>query len=91
MIEKKNEIISELENDLQIINTSQDLIELKAKYLGKKGLVTVLTSNMKDLSVEERKEVGMVVNELRTIVTEKINKLDEKIRNKELCDNNIRK
>ena len=86
MIEKKNEIISELENDLKITNTTQDLIELKAKYLGKKGLVTVLTSNMKDLSVEERKEVGMVVNELRTIVTEKINKLDEEIRNKELSE-----
>jgi len=86
MIDKKNEIISELENDLKIINTSQDLIEIKAKYLGKKGLVTVLTSNMKDLSVEERKEVGMVVNELRTIVTEKINKLDEEVRNKELSE-----
>ena len=86
MIEKKNEILSELENDLKNVGTSQNVIELKAKYLGKKGLVTSLTSNMKDLSIEERKEVGMIVNELRNEVGEKINKLDEEIKSRELSE-----
>ena len=86
MIEKKNEILSELENDLKNVGTSQNVIELKAKYLGKKGLVTSLTSNMKDLSIEERKEVGMIVNELRSEVGEKINKLDEEIKSRELSE-----
>ena len=86
MIEKKNEILSELENDLKNVGTSQNVIELKAKYLGKKGLVTSLTSNMKDLSIEERKAVGMIVNELRSEVGEKINKLDEEIKSRELSE-----
>lgn len=82
----KNEILNNLENDLKNTGTSQKVIEIKVKYLGKKGLVTALTSNMKDLSVEERKELGKIVNELRTEVTEKINKLDEKIKNQELSE-----
>lgn len=86
MIENKNKILNELEKDLQNVDTNQDIIELKAKYLGKKGLVTSLTFNMKDLSLEERKEVGMIVNDLRSEVSEKINKLDKEIKNKELSE-----
>ena len=58
MKEKVESIKSELAKDLENVNTTQEVGNLKVKYLGKKGLVTELTSNMKDLSVEERKEVS---------------------------------
>ena len=75
MEEKKDYILETLENDLKQITTEQQLIELKSKYLGKKGLVTELTSNMRELTEEQRREVGAVAGEVRSIVTEKINAL----------------
>ena len=84
MKEKVELIKSTLNSDLQNVNSVNDLVNLKAKYLGKKGLVTELTSNMKDLSIEERKEVGRLSNEVRTLVTDKITAKEEEIKTKEL-------
>lgn len=41
------------------------LNDLKVKYLGKKGLITLLNSEIKNIPNEEKKEFGMMVNELR--------------------------
>jgi phenylalanyl-tRNA synthetase alpha chain len=84
MNEKVELIKSSIDIDLESINTINDLVNLKAKYLGKKGLVTELTANMKDLTIEERKEVGKISNEIRTLVTDKINSKEEEIKTKEL-------
>ena len=83
MENKKEVILNALNNDIEEVSTSNDIVNLKVKYLGKKGLVTELTSNMKDLSVEEKKEVGRIANEVRTIVTEKISSKEEEIKTKE--------
>ena len=53
MKDKVESIKKELLSDLENAKTIQDIQNLKVKYLGKKGLVTELTSNMKDLSIEE--------------------------------------
>ena len=80
MKEKIELIKSSVDTDLESVKNINDLVNLKAKYLGKKGLVTELTANMKDLSIEERKEVGRVSNEVRTMVTYKINSKEEEIK-----------
>ena len=84
MKEKVESIRKELEQDLLTSKTVQDVANLKVKYLGKKGLVTELTSNMKDLSIDEKKEVGRLSNELKNHVTEALNKLEEIIKDAEL-------
>ena len=84
MKEKVESIKSELAKDLENVNTTQEVGNLKVKYLGKKGLVTELTSNMKDLSIEEKKEVGRLSNEVKNYVTEELTKLEEEINKKEL-------
>ena len=55
MENKKEVILNALNNDIEEVSSSNDIVNLTVKYLGKKGLVTELTSNMKDLSVEEKK------------------------------------
>ena len=80
MKEKIELIKKDVDTDLESVKNINDLVNLKAKYLGKKGLVTELTANMKDLSIEERKEVGRVSNEVRTMVTDKINSKEEEIK-----------
>ena len=82
MKEKIELIKNNLENDLSSIDNINKLNEIRTKYLGKKGLITDLTSNMKELSIEERKEVGRVSNELKTEVTNRINELQKEIEKK---------
>ena len=84
MLEKQEMIRKSFASDLDSVTNTNMLNELKVKYLGKKGLITELTSNMKDLSIDERKEVGRVSNELKNELNEKINSLESELKLKEL-------
>ncbi len=69
------DILKELKHELESIKNIQTLNELKAKYLGKKGSISSLSAKLKDMSVEEKKEFGSVLNKIKTEAT---NLLDEK-------------
>ena len=79
MVEKANQIKSDLLKDIESVSKLQDLVDIKAKYIGKNGLVTEMTKNMKDLSIEERKEVGKISNVLKNEVTEIIEAKEKEI------------
>ena len=82
--EKARTIKLEFNQEMEKTKSLKEIGDLKVKYLGKKGMVTELTNNMKDLSPEERKELGLIVNELRTYVSEEINQKEENLRQEEL-------
>ena len=86
MNEKVNSIKEEILNDINSISSLKELGDLKVKYLGKKGLVTELTSNMRELSIEEKKELGKLSNEARTYVTDIISKKETEIKEIELAE-----
>lgn len=50
---------------LKQCQNDQDCIQLKAEYLGKKGPISALMQGMKDLSHDEKKELGAAVNQLK--------------------------
>ena len=54
MEEKVLKIKEELQNKLTNINNLKELNDLKVEYLGKKGLVSSLSSMMSSLSIEEK-------------------------------------
>ena len=54
-----------LEKDLIDDIDLKRLNDLKVKYLGKKGLITELNSEIRNVLNEEKKEFGLKVNELR--------------------------
>lgn len=81
MKEKIGAIKLELDKELELIKTTQDIVDIKAKYIGKNGCITELTKNMKDLSPEERKEAGMLSNEIKNYATNKILGKEEEINN----------
>ena len=57
MKEKVEEIRTRLDEAIKEVESINLLGEVKTRFLGKKGLITELTSNMKDLAIEERKEI----------------------------------
>ena len=79
MKEKVQEIKQQLLEDIKSVNTPQDIVDIKAKYIGKTGLVTELMKNMKDIAPEERKEVGQIVNVIKTEANEIISKREKEI------------
>ena len=62
----------EFSAELMKAENTADLEAIRVKYLGKKGSVTDLLKEMKDLSVEEKKTFGQKVNELKNEVADKI-------------------
>ncbi len=92
--EKRNlEIKEALIHDLEEIKTNNDLVQVKAKYLGKTGIISELTKNMKELSNEERALTGRYATEIRNIANdllkEKEEELQERILNQKLQEETI--
>ena len=70
---------------IEAVKDSKALEELRIEYLSKKGKITSLMSQMKDLSPEEKPKFGQLVNDLKVSVT---NALESK---KEVLDSAILK
>ena len=81
---KFDEIKKCFEKDLVDITDINLLNDLKVKYLGKKGLITELNSEIKNIPNEDKKEFGMKVNELRNIFNDYYDSMKEKIEKIEL-------
>ena len=60
------ELLKSLEEKIVNVTNMNELNEIKAEYLGKKGSISALSSKMGELSIEEKKTYGMKLNEIRT-------------------------
>lgn len=91
---QKIALIMELfEKESSAISNLQTLNDIRVKYLGKKGDITSLMSEIKDISGEQKKEFGYQVNLLREFVVNKIedikNNLETAEINKKLASERI--
>lgn len=78
MKEKMNKIKEEALALIEKAETSQELNDIKVKYLGKTGEISLLMRDMANVPKEERPEMGKLVNELRMAVEGTLNsKIDE--------------
>ena len=75
MLEKIKDMLAEVEA-LQAKN-AEEIESLRIKYLSKKGLITSLMADFRNVPAEQKKEVGMKINELKNRALEKINELRE--------------
>ncbi|MGH7886088.1 MAG: phenylalanine--tRNA ligase subunit alpha [Thermodesulfobacteriota bacterium] len=81
MIGKLKEAKEKIVDDLKEINDENMLQQLKARYVGKKGVITDILKSMRDLAHDERREIGQKVNETKDFIEKLLdNKLYE-IRN----------
>ena len=81
---KFEDVKKALDKDLVEITDMNMLNDLKVKYLGKKGIITELNSEIRNVPNEEKKEFGMKVNELRNRFNEFYDSTKEKIEQAEL-------
>lgn len=84
MKQKMDEIKKNLEVEMKDVEDLKQLNDLRIKYLSKKGIVTELSSMMKEIPNEEKKEFGMLLNEIRTYVTKMFDAKKESLENKAL-------
>ncbi len=59
--------------------TREEIEQFRIKYLGKKGILTDLFRNFKEVPVEQKKEMGQKINELKQFVAERIDTLLSKL------------
>ena len=85
MIAKINQLLQEVEA-LKAAN-AEELEALRIKYLSKKGAINDLMADFRNVAAEQKKEVGMRLNELKNKVQEKIAALKEQFESQDTgCD-----
>jgi len=77
-----NEKIEALKAQLQDLKAENEeaLEALRIKYLSKKGEVTALFNEFRNVPPEEKRVLGQKLNELKTLATERINTLREAVK-----------
>jgi phenylalanyl-tRNA synthetase alpha chain len=72
--------------DISEITSLNDLINIKAKYIGKKGIVTEKIKNLAKHSLEERKSQGKILNDLKQFIEKSIKNKEEELKQKEISE-----
>lgn len=75
MLEK----IKALRNEIAsaVANTHEEVEQLRIKYLSKKGAVSALMADFRNVPADQKREVGQKINELKNFATDLINKLKD--------------
>ena len=79
ILDKIDELLKEVSN-LSAKN-ADEVEELRLKYLSKKGEINTLMADFRNVAAEEKKTVGVRINELKQLAVEKINALKEQADN----------
>ena len=81
LLEKIDNLINEI-NGLQA-STAEKIEELRLKYLSKKGEINALMADFRNVAPEDKKTVGMKINELKQLAFDKINGLRDQLGSQE--------
>lgn len=93
MKEKVEQLKKEVLKKIEETNNLKEINEIKVEYLGKKGPVNELSSHIKELNQEEKKEFGKLLNDLKqelaSNIENKIKFYEEEELNKKLASEKI--
>ena len=86
-------LLDNFKTELNSIQKIADLLNLKAKYIGKQGPLADVMKNIKDASPEEKRTLGSKANELKNtieaMVSEKMVELETAEMNQSLLKNKV--
>ncbi len=77
IIEKIQQILEEVKT--LSAKDAKDIEALRIKYLSKKGEISLLMNEFRNVQADKKREVGMKINALKQAATEKINSLRENL------------
>lgn len=77
-------LLRDFNSQISAIVSKQHLEEIRINFLGKKGLVTELFAQLKDIALDEKKSFGAKINQIRDEVTKKIEAAKINFENAEL-------
>ena len=81
MLAKIEELLHEVEG--MTASNAEELEALRIKYLSKKGAINALMADFRNVPAEQKKEVGMKLNELKNRTQERIAALKEMFDNQD--------
>lgn len=87
MIDKIKSLLQEVEN-IKAAN-AEELEALRIKYLSKKGEISMLMNDFRNVPAEQKREVGKFLNELKETAQNIINELKESFENTQTINNDI--
>ncbi len=87
ILDKIENLLNEVQN--LSANSAEEIEALRLKYLSKKGEITALMADFRNVPAEQKKEVGMKINELKQTAIERINALKEQFETAESDSLNI--
>lgn len=87
MIAKIKQLLEEVDK-LQA-NNAEELEALRIKYLSKKGAINELMADFRNVAAEQKKEVGMMLNDLKNKAQERISQLKEAFDSKDTGANEL--
>lgn len=87
MLEKIKSLQDEIKNAVAF--TKEEVEELRIKYVSKKGSISQLFESFKNISIEQKKEIGKAINDLKDFAFEKINTLKEIFESAENNDSSV--
>ena len=77
-------ILSDFNAQISAAQNKQAVEEIRINFLGKKGFVTELFSQLKNIAADEKKSFGAKINEARDAITTKLDAKKEAFENAEL-------
>lgn len=83
--------IEKLLEEVKVLNASnaEEIEALRLKYLSKKGEINALMADFRNVASEQKKEVGIKINELKQTALERINSLREQCEAKDSQDDDL--
>ena len=87
MIEQIQRLIEEVRS-LQA-HSAEEVEALRIKYLSKKGEVNALMNDFRNVPNEMKREVGMRINELKNLATERINQLRDTVQAEQVAGDDL--
>ncbi len=72
MQEELKKLVSNALSDIKGALKESELLNIKAKYLGKKSKIAELMSGLKDMSIEDKKQYGSLFNKIKKDLENKI-------------------
>jgi len=87
LVNQLENICKEATEEISSITSLAQLDELHTKFLGRKGLVAKLMSEMRNLSPEDKPKLGQKANEVKSLITGILEKKETELQANEDADN----